>query len=110
MIKYKVVAVAYRDVEETIIKRICKNSIKDINSIDDLDSTDEFCTRGFNMNNRICIYLNWFRDEFKKKLEENYKIALMEMPFKEGVHRSEFLDLLDEEYGEEVLVLGKVDV
>lgn len=110
MIKYKVVAVAYRDVEETIIKRICKNSIKDIDSIDDLNSTEEFCTRGFSMNNRICIYLDWFRDEFKKRLKDNYKISLMEMPFKEGVHRSEFLELLDEEYGDEVLVLGQVDV
>lgn len=110
MIKYKVVAVAYRDVEETIIKRICKNSIKDIDSIDDLYNTEEFCTRGFNMNNRVCIYLDWFRDEFKKRLKNNYKISLMEMPFKEGVHRSEFLELLDEEYGDEVLVLGQVDV
>ena len=38
MIKYKVIAVAYRNVEETIIKRINKYSVRDIFSSADLES------------------------------------------------------------------------
>lgn len=110
MNKYKVIAIAYRNIEKSVEDRICKFSIKDVFSMDDLENVSEFCGRGFNMNNRVCIYMDWFRDDFKSKIKEGYKISLLEMPHKEGSHRLEFLELLDSEYGEELLVLGKVDV
>jgi len=110
MIKYKVIAIAYRNVEETVVKRINKYSVRDIFSAIDLENVSDYCVKGFNMNNRICIYLDWFRDDFKKKLKEGYKISLLEMPIKEGSTREEFLELLDAEYGEELLVIGKADV
>lgn len=110
MNKYKVIAVAYRDIEETIKKRICKYSAKDIFSMKDLENISEFCGRGFNMNDRICIYLDWFKEDFKKKLKDGYNISLIEMPYKKGNYQSDFLGFLDEEYGEELIVIATADV
>ena len=110
MDKYEVIAIAYRDIEDTVVREIRKNSIKDISSLEDLEDFSEFCRKGVSIDNRVCIYVDWFKDDFKEKIKEKYHICVIEMPHSEGIYKPEFLELLDEEYGDELLLIGKVKV
>lgn len=108
--KYKVVVIAYRNVDIKILDKISKYSIKTMNSVSDMENVSTFCSRGFNMNDRICIYLGWFEDETKKRIQEGYEVSILELPHKLSDNKVEIIEFLDAAYEDDLLVIGKVDV
>lgn len=108
--KYKVLVIAYKNVDKKILDKISRYSIKTIDSADDMENVSTFCSRGFNMNDRICIYLGWFKDEAKEKLKEGYEISILELPHKISDNKVEVIEFLDAAYEDDLLVIGKVDV
>lgn len=108
--KYKVLVIAYRNVDEKILNKISRYSIKTIDSEDDMDNVSTFCSKGFNMNDRICIYLGWFKDEAKKKINEGYEVSILELPSKSSDDKVDAIEFLDAAYEDDLLVIGKVDV
>ncbi len=108
--KYKVLVIAYRNVDSKILDKISRYSIKTIDSVDDMENVSTFCSRGFNMNDRICIYLGWFKDEAKEKLKEGYEISILELSHKISDSKVEVIEFLDAAYEDDLLIIGKVDV
>lgn len=108
--KYKVVAIAYKNIEKTVVERISKYSIKDIDDISDLETSVTYCGKGFNLNDRICIYIDWFKDTAIEKLKEGYIVSILELPQAISGSRVELLELLDIEYKEDLIILEKIDV
>ncbi|WP_425448364.1 hypothetical protein [Dethiothermospora halolimnae] len=108
--KYTVFLIAYRDVEEKIEKILTNSSVKTIDELEDLEQTEVFCSRGFNLNSRICIYVDWFRDKAKQKVKDGYKLAILEVPHSVGKSKSDLLNELDISFEEDILVLETVEV
>lgn len=109
--KYKVMLLAYKDIEERVKNIITKYSvcnIKDKNALNRLlkERTDyQGSGRGFNLNDRIGIYLGWFEEQIKLKLEEGYILDIIEVHKSYGDTREELLKALDIEYGDDIIVL-----
>ncbi|QQY80209.1 hypothetical protein EDD65_10323 [Keratinibaculum paraultunense] len=109
--KYKVMLVAYKDIEPRVKNIITKHSvcnIKDKNVFDRLlqkQTNYQGSGRNFNLNDRIGIYLGWFKDKISEKLEEGYILDIIEVHKSYGNTREELLKALDIEYGDDILVL-----
>ena len=109
--KYKVMLLAYKDIEERVKNIITKYSvcnIKDKNALNRLlkERTDyQGSGRGFNLNDRIGIYLGWFEEQIEDKLEEGYTLDIIEVHKSYGDTREELLKTLDIEYGDDIIVL-----
>lgn len=110
MIKYKVLVVAYKNIEETVVNKVKKYSIKNIDSLSDLDNSFEYCGKGFSLNDRLCIYLKWFDKSAREKIKEGYEVSILELPKAISGSRVELLELLDIEYKEDLIILEKIDV
>lgn len=109
-IKYKVLAVAYRNIDQKILDEMMQFSVKNINTVTDLNDVNIFRGKGFNLNDRISIYNDWFKDVAKVKLNEGYKVAILELPFNASIDKVDAIEFLDKAYGDDLLILGKVDV
>lgn len=108
--KFKVFLIAYRDVAPQVEKILLNSSVRVIDEVRDLEMTEGFCSKGFNLNSRLCIYVDWFKDQAVEKLREGYKLAILEVPGSVGASKSDLLSTLDIGYEEEILVLESVDV
>lgn len=110
--KYKVMLLAYKDVEDRVRKIITKYSVCSISNEDNFkdllrqQTNYQGSGRGFNLNDRVNIYLGWFKDKISVKLEEGYKLDIIELHRSYGDTREELLKALDIEYGQDILVLG----
>jgi len=110
--KYKIMLLAYKDVEGRVKNIITKYSvcnIKDKATLDELlrERTNyQGSGRGFNLNDRIGIYLGWFEKQIEEKLEEGYILDIIEVHKSYGETREELLKTLDIEYGDDILVLA----
>lgn len=109
--KYRVIAVAYKDIDTEIEYKIAQNSVKTLTSSNDLDEAYPYCSgKGFNLNDRLFIYLDWFKKEALSKIKEGYVVSIMEMPIKSSDSK---LDSLKEShliYGDNLLILDSVAV
>lgn len=108
--KYKVVVIAYKNIEKRILDKISMYSTKDIENSDDLYNTNTYSARGFNMNDRVNIYLNWFKDSISKKLSEGYAVSILELPAKGDCHEIDIIKFLDAAYEQDLVVVETVDV
>jgi len=110
-IKYKVMLLAYKDIEDRVKNIITKHSvcnIKDETNFKKLlreQTNYQGSGRGFNLNDRISIYLGWFENQIASKLKEGYTLDIIEVHKSYGNTREELLKALDIEYGEDILVL-----
>lgn len=102
--KYTVLAVAYRKVGEDVKRKLDTLSIRKIDEIEDLQN---FCTYGRQMdqNSRVCIYLDWYRQNILKYLGQGYEVALIELPRHGNATVVDSLKQIDIELGEELLVI-----
>lgn len=112
MNKYRVILAAYRKVDKNIMEKIEKYSIRTIKNNDDLSTIkNSYSGKGFSMNDRVSIYVDWINDEIKNKINEGYTIVILELPIvKKDGELVKNLKSLDIEFGEEVLILKQVDV
>lgn len=109
--KYKVVAIAYKDIDKKIESIVNENSIKILNLISDFNQTNSYCScRGSNLNDRLCIYLEWFKNDIKRKIEEGYSISIIEIPSKLSDSNLYLFNKLCSEYRDNLLIIGTVDV
>lgn len=107
--KYTILAVAYKDVEPEVEKKINAYSIRKIDEADDLAS---YCTYGrqFDQDSRVCIYLEWYQNNIRKYLGEGYVVALLEIPYNSNEPIVRALNEIDIELGDKVLVIEHDDV
>ena len=110
--KYQVVLIAYKDIGDHVKNLITKKSVCNIKNRDLLmrQSNYQGSGRDFNLNDRISIYLGWFKDQICEKLEEGYTLDIIEVHKSYGRTRSEILEALNIEYGENILILDAQDL
>lgn len=114
--KYKVLLMAYKDIEPKIKNMITRYSVCNIKDKDIFDrllqdqANYQGSGRDFNLNDRISIYLGWFKDKIAEKLEEGYILDIVEVHKSYGNTREELLRTLDIEYGDDILVLDIQDL
>lgn len=102
--KYTILAVAYKDVSEEVVKKISEYSIREIDASDDLVN---YCTYGrqFDQDSRVCIYLEWYQNNILSYLAKGYKVVLLEVPFNSNQPIVDALKAIDVELAEKVLVI-----
>ncbi|MDO4799999.1 MAG: hypothetical protein Q4A52_05725 [Bacillota bacterium] len=102
--KYTVLAVAYRKIGDDVKKKLDALSIRKIDEIEDLQN---FCSYGRQMdqNSRVCIYLDWYRQNILRYLGMGYEVALIELPRHGDATVVESLKQIDIELGDELLVI-----
>ena len=109
--KYQVALVAHKNVSGEVKNVTHKNSIcniKDLNGLNDLLDDQSFYKGSgawFDMNDRMDIYLGWYKDEIQKKLEDNYQIDIIEMHKSYGDQDLKNLLDIEKELENDLLVL-----
>lgn len=110
-IKYKVMLVAYKDVEDNIKSSLNKYSVFHIvDKSFKSKNLNSNCGRSFNLNDRIQMYLGWFKDSILNSLEDGYVLDIIEIPKSYGDNQEIVLHELDEVYGDKVLVIDKIEI
>lgn len=106
--KYKVFVVAYKNIDDKIKNIVTKYSVFNIKNKDVfLRQTDyQGSGRNFNLNDRISIYLGWFKDEIIEKLDEGYNMDIIEIHRSYDDPREHMLKALNTEYGDNIVLLG----
>ncbi len=107
MNKYTVVLVAFKDIPNEVEAKLKERMLRQINDPTEIDFNSSLIgLRGsMNSNSRADIYLDWYRNAIWNYLKKGYKIALLELPFDIKMERVEALRHLDEEYGDDLLVI-----
>lgn len=107
--KYTILAVAYKDIDQEVEKKINAYSIRKIDEADDLAT---YCTYGrqFDQDSRVCIYLEWYQNNIRKYLGEGYVVVLLEIPYNSNEPIVRALNEIDIELGDKVLVIEHDDV
>lgn len=110
--KYKVLLVAYKDIDEKTKNIITKYSVCNIKNKDILlgQSNYQGSGRSFNLNDRISIYIGWFEEKIMEYLDKGYKLDIVEIHKSYGNTREELLKALDIEHGDNVLILDIQEV
>lgn len=112
--KYKVLIVAYKNIDEATQKKIEKYALRSITSVDQLEHDKNFysnSTKAFSMNDRISIYIDWITEEAAEKIQEGYTIAILELPIEKSegkvVGTVKALDIV---FGDDVQILTERSV
>ncbi|CCQ94240.1 hypothetical protein CULT_1760007 [[Clostridium] ultunense Esp] len=105
--KYKVLLVAYKDIDQKTKNIITKYSVCNIKNKDVFLGQTNYqgSGRNFNLNDRVSIYIGWFKDQIIEKLDQGYTLDIVEIHKSYGNTREELLKVLDIEYGDNILVL-----
>lgn len=106
--KYKVFVVAYKNIDDKIKNIVTKYSVFNIKNKDVFlrQTNYQGSGRNFNLNDRISIYLGWFKDEIIEKLDEGYNMDIIEIYRSYDDPREHMLKALNTEYGDNIVLLG----
>lgn len=107
MNKYTVVLVAYKDIPIDVEKKIKERMLRNIKSADEVNLSSSLVgLRGsMNSNSRSDIYLDWYRNSIREYLKKGYEIAILELHYDINNERMAVIKYLDEEYGDNLLVI-----
>ncbi|NMA86705.1 MAG: hypothetical protein GX968_05195 [Tissierellia bacterium] len=114
--KFKVILLAYKEVDDrvkNIITRYSVCNIKNMESFKELlrDQTNyQGSGRDFNLNDRVVIYLGWFKASIEEKLGEGYILDIIEVHKSYGNTREELLKSLDIAYGDDILIVDMEEI
>ncbi len=107
--KYKVMIVAYKNIDEATQKKIEKYALRSIKTVDQLEHDRNFysnSTKGFSMNDRVSIYIDWITEEAKEKIQNGYTITILELPIEKSEGKVVgTLKALDIVFEDDVLIL-----
>ncbi|NLW40172.1 MAG: hypothetical protein GXY96_04510 [Tissierellia bacterium] len=111
-IKYKVLLIAYKDVDKKIKDIITKYSVLNIQDKDIVLRQTKYpgSGRSFDLNDRISIYLGWFKDRIVEKLDKGYTLDIIEIHKSYGNRIEQVLSALPLIYGDDIVVLDMQEV
>lgn len=105
--KYKVLLVAYKDLTEDMEKELLYYFISNIRSKKEIEENvfgSDKSSSGLSF--RTGIYHNWFKDTILEKLNEEYRLGIVEIPKSYGNSDEVKLKELDEKFGGNILVVA----
>lgn len=109
---YKVLLVAYKDIDQKTKNIITNNSVWNIKNKDIFIGQTNYQGSGvsFNLNDRVNIYIGWFQEQIMEKLDEGYTFEIVEIHKSYGDRRVDLLKNLAVENGNNVLILNAQEV
>ena len=108
--KYKVLLVAYKDIEEdNELKRYFISTIDNSEDIRDMDQSGNY-RNSAGLSYRTALYHSWFKDTVNKKLSEGYQLGIIETRIEDSEEREKIINKLDEDYGERILVVDEAEI
>ena len=105
--KYKVLLVAYKDLSEEMEKELLYYFISNVRKkkdIKDLILGSDKSLSGSSF--RTCVYHKWFKDIMIEKLDEGYKLGLVEIAKSYGDSDAKKLKELDDKFGDNILIVA----
>lgn len=105
--KYKVLLVAYKDLNEEMEKELLYYFVSNIRSksqIEENISASDKSSSGLSF--RTGIYHNWFREAMLERLSEGYNLGIVEIPKSYGDSDEVKLKELDDKFGDNILIVG----
>ncbi|SDW02009.1 hypothetical protein [Tepidimicrobium xylanilyticum] len=110
--KYKVFVIAYKNAEQRIKNIITQHSVLNIHDKDIFLRQTNYpgFGRSFDLNDRISIYLGWFKDKIMEKLDEGYTLNIVEIHKSYGNRVEQVLKSLDFIYDDDILVIDIQEV
>ncbi|MEW9122208.1 MAG: hypothetical protein AB2421_05795 [Thermotaleaceae bacterium] len=112
--KYKVMIVAYKDIDEATEKKIQKYALRKIKTIEQLENDRNFHSnspKAFSMNDRISIYISWINEDAKEKIQKGYTIAILELPIEKSEGKVVgTLKALDIVFEDNILILAEKNI
>lgn len=112
IVRYKVLLIAYKEIDEKLEKLVTKYSVFNIKNQKTLSKQGEYISSGgsFNLNDRIKIYLGWFMEDIINALDEGYTLDIIEIHRSYGSTRKHFLEVLNFEYEDEIVILDTLEI
>lgn len=109
--KYKVLLVAYKDLTkemETELLYYFISNIRNKKEIEENVSASDKSSSGLSF--RTGIYHNWFKDTILERLNEDYKLGIVEIPKSYGDSDEVKLKELDEKFGDNILIVATAEL
>ncbi|MCF6464746.1 hypothetical protein [Clostridium sp. Cult2] len=109
---YKVLLVAYKDIDQKTKNIITNNSVWNIKNKDIFIGQTNYQGSGvsFNLNDRVSIYIGWFQEQIMEKLDEGYTFEIVEIHKSYGDRRVNLLKNLAVENENNVIILNAQEV
>jgi len=105
--KYKVLLVAYKDLTEEMEKELLYYFISNINNKNEIEESITASDKSSSgLSFRTGIYHNWFKDTILEKLNDGYKLGIVETPKSYGDGDEVKLKELDDKFGDNILIVG----
>lgn len=105
--KYKVALVAYKDLSEDIEKDLLYNFISNITTKEDIqENSSDVYKNCSGLSYRTSLYHKWFKDKILKKINEGYRLGIVEIPKSYGNSYEVKLRELDKKFGDHILVIA----
>lgn len=111
--KYQVALVAHKNISGEAKNVTHRNSIcniKDMDRFNDLLDDQSFYKGSgawFDMNDRMDIYLGWYKDAIEKKLSEDYEVDIIETHRSYGDEHIDYLIDLEKSLKSDIVVLDR---
>lgn len=105
--KYKVLLVAYKELAKDMEEKLAYYFISSVKSREELEkgsSSNERSLAGLSF--RTGLYHKWFKETILQKLNEGYKLGIVEIPKSYGDNQEVLLKELDEEFGDNILIVA----
>lgn len=105
--KYKVLLVAYKELAKDMEEKLVYHFISSIKSKEEIEENTSGSEKGFaGLSFRTGLYHNWFKETILQKLNEGYKLGIVEIPKSYGDNQEILLKELDEEFGDNILIVA----
>lgn len=109
--KFKVLLVAYKDLTEEKEKELRYHFISNISKRKDIEDVISGCDKSTSgLSFRTCLYHKWFRSKMEAKLNEGYKLGMVEIARSYGDGEEKKLKELDDKFGDNILIIGREEL
>lgn len=109
--RYKVLLVAYRDLAEETEKELLYHFISNISKKKDIEDVISGCDKNSSgLSFRTCLYHRWFRDLMEEKLDEGYKLGMVEIAKSYGDADVKKIKELDDKFGDDILIIASEEL
>lgn len=109
--KYRVLLVAYKDLTEKVENDLAYYFISSIRSKKEIEDNSFGVDRSTSgLTYRTGLYHDWFKKAILQKLDEGYKLGIVEIPKSYGNRVEVILRELDEKFGDEIIIVESQDL
>lgn len=109
--RFKVLLVAYKELSEEKEKELVHYFISNIRKKKDIEDVISGCDKSSSgLSYRTCLYHRWFRDIMEEKLEEGYKLGMVEIARSYGETDENKLKELDDKFGDNILIIASEEL